>query len=95
MNAMDVWLMPAVSSTACPTGQFNPRDYQIGDTSFWHQEMALYSFVPLRSLTGQPALVLSLQGSDEALPSGFELVGRQHDEPLLFELAGQLEREVG
>ena len=94
MASMDVWLMPAVSTSACRTGEFDPRNYEIGDTSFWHREMALYSFLPLPSLTGQPALVLPIQGSDDALPSGVQLVGVQHSETLLFELAGQLERAV-
>jgi len=68
MSDIDVWLTPAVSTTACLTGEYDPRNYRVGDLSFWHQEMALYSFLPLPSVTGQPALVLPIQGSDHALP---------------------------
>jgi amidase len=92
MSGMDVWLTPAVSTIACLTGEFDPRNYGIGDATFWHQEMALYAFLPLPSVTGQPALVLPIQGDDDALPSGVQLVGAQHSETLLFQLAGQLEQ---
>jgi amidase len=92
MSDIDVWLTPAVSTTACLTGEYDPRNYRVGDLSFWHQEMALYSFLPLPSVTGQPALVLPIQGSDHALPCGVQLVGAQHSETLLLQLAGQLEQ---
>jgi len=94
MEGIDIWLTPAVSQPPCLTGEFDPMAYRIGDPSFWHQEMALYTFLPLASITGQPSLVLPINADASMLPTGIQLVGPQRSEHLLFQLAGQLERTV-
>jgi Asp-tRNA(Asn)/Glu-tRNA(Gln) amidotransferase A subunit family amidase len=93
LNDYDLLLTPAVSSLPVGVGEYDPMRYEVGSLDFWSTEGSWYSFLPLASITGQPSLILPVQGSDCALPTGIQLFGRQGAEPVLFRLAGQLEQE--
>ena len=49
-------------------------------------------FTPVANFTGQPSMSVPLYWSDEGLPIGVMFTGRPAEEPLMFSLAGQLER---
>jgi Asp-tRNA(Asn)/Glu-tRNA(Gln) amidotransferase A subunit family amidase len=53
---------------------------------------AFYRFNAVYNATGQPAITLPLHTSRDGLPIGVMLGARFGGEPLLFQLAGQLER---
>ena len=92
MQDYDVLLTPGVSRVPCMTGEFAPTKYDDDDVSYWDQEMTCYTFSPLPSITGQPALVLPLYWTVSGLPVGAQLVGRFGADAGLLSLAGQLER---
>ena len=92
MLNFDVLLTPGVSRVPCMTGEFSSADGEAGDTGFWEKEMACYTFSPLPSITGQPALVLPLYWTVSGLPIGAQLIGGFGADATLLSLAGQLER---
>ena len=92
MLNFDVLLTPGVSRVPCMTGEFSPAECPAGDLSFWEREMACYTFSPLPSITGQPALVLPLYWTVSGLPIGAQLIGGFGADATLLSLAGQLER---
>ncbi|MBT3702170.1 MAG: amidase, partial [Alphaproteobacteria bacterium] len=49
-------------------------------------------FTSMFNATGQPAMTLPLQWSENGLPLGMQIIGRYADEATLFRLAGQLEQ---
>ena len=92
MQNYDVLLTPGVSRVPCMTGEFSPADYDPDDVSFWDKEMECYTFSPLPSITGQPALVLPLYWTVSGLPVGAQLIGGFGADATVLSLAGQLER---
>ena len=49
-------------------------------------------FTPVANFTGQPSMSVPLYWNEEGLPIGVMFTGRPAEEPLMFSLAGQLER---
>lgn len=92
MQDYDILLTPGVSRVPCMTGEFGPNDYEKDDLGYWDREMECYTFSPLASLTGQPALVLPLYWTVSGLPVGVQFVSRIGDDATLLSLAGQLEQ---
>ena len=92
MQNYDILLTPGVSRVPCMTGEFSPADYDPDDVSFWDKEMECYTFSPLPSITGQPALVLPLYWTVSGLPVGAQLIGGFGADATVLSLAGQLER---
>ena len=92
MQNYDILLTPGVSRVPCMTGEFSPTDYDADDVSFWDKEMECYTFSPLPSITGQPALVLPLYWTVSGLPVGAQLIGGFGADATVLSLAGQLER---
>jgi amidase len=92
MARHDVLLTPASSRVAPPIEQVRLDRYGEGDLSYWHEEGEFYTFMPLFSVTGQPAMVLPLYWSTENLPLGVQFSAAIGNDGVLFRLAGQLER---
>ena len=57
--------------------------------------VAAYPFTGHWNLTGQPSISVPVGVSDDGLPLGVQLVGRQGAEATLIGLAAQLEAELG
>ncbi len=57
--------------------------------------LAYAAFTSVFNVTGQPAVSLPLAHTTAGLPIGVQLVADYGREDLLFQVAGQLEAEVG
>ncbi len=90
MEDFDVWLTPTLCREPAPLGYFaftpETRDQHI-------TRLGEYSgFTSIFNGTGQPAMTLPLQWTDDGLPLGMQFAARYGDEATLFRLAGQLEK---
>ena len=92
MADCDILLTPATSRVPVPIGSFSAANYAAGDLSYWAKEGECYTFMPLFSITGQPAMVLPLHWTDDGLPVGVQIAAAIGEEGVQFRLAGQLER---
>jgi amidase len=92
MKQYDVLLTPATSRVAPPIERIRVERFSDGDLTYWYEEGEYYSFMPLFSVTGQPAMVLPLYWTTDNLPMGVQFSAAIGNESLLFRLAGQLER---
>jgi Asp-tRNA(Asn)/Glu-tRNA(Gln) amidotransferase A subunit family amidase len=92
MRKYDVILTPATSRTAPPIDDVRVERFGDGDLSYWWEEGEYYTFMPLFSVTGQPAMVLPLYWTADELPLGVQFSAAIGNENVLFRLAGQLER---
>ena len=91
MRDFDVVLTPATSMMAPAVGRFSAGNYAAGDLSYWAEEGECYTFLPLFSVTGQPAMALPHVCTEEGLPAGIQIAAAIGAEAVLFRLAGQLE----
>jgi len=92
MAEYDVLLTPSTSRVAPPIERVRLDKYGEGDLSYWYEEGEYYTFMPLFSVTGQPAMVLPLHWTADNLPMGVQFSAAIGNDSLLFRLAGQLER---
>lgn len=91
MTEYDVLLTPSCSRIAQPLERLSRHNYSDGDLSYWYDEGECYTFMPLFSITGQPAMVLPLYWTANNLPMGVQFSAAIGNESVLFRLAGQLE----
>jgi len=89
----DVLLTPTLGTLPPRIGAYDPTARtELRDVFMsWS---ALESFLPLFNATGQPAISLPLQMSDDGLPIGMQLVGAFGAESLLLRLSAQLEEAL-
>jgi amidase len=92
MRQYDVILTPAASRLAPPIEDIRVERFGEGDLSYWWEEGEYYTFMPLFSVTGQPAMILPLYWTTDELPLGVQFSAAIGNESILFRLAGQLER---
>ena len=86
----DVLLTPGLASLPVKLGWI---DMMMDDVDeYWRRVFAFSPFTVWFNLTGQPAMVLPLDVSDEGFPVAVQLVARYGDEATLFSLGAQLER---
>jgi amidase len=92
MRQYDIILTPATSRLPPPIEDIRVERFGDGDLSYWWEEGEYYTFMPLFSVTGQPAMVLPLYWTADELPLGVQFAAAIGNESVLFRLAGQLER---
>jgi amidase len=92
MSEYDIILTPAASRTPPPIDDIRVEKFGDGDLSYWYEEGEYYTFMPLFSVSGQPAMVLPLYWTADNLPLGVQFSAAIGNESLLFRLAGELER---
>ena len=92
MRQYDIILTPATSRAAPPIEDIRVERFGDGDLSYWWEEGEYYTFMPLFSVTGQPAMVLPLYWTADELPLGVQFSAAIGNEGVLFRLAGQLEQ---
>lgn len=85
----DVLLCPTLTSAPPPLGELTGAGPELWDKL--HRYIAFTFWV---NMTGQPAMSLPLAWSDDGLPIGVQIVGRQLEEATLLGLAGQLEEAM-
>jgi amidase len=85
----DVLLCPTLTRTPPRLGELTGAGPEVWDK--------LHHYIPFTfwvNMTGQPAMSLPLAWSDDGLPIGVQIVGRQLEEATLLGLAGQLEKAM-
>jgi len=85
----DAWVTPTLTRPPLPLGILN-RSYG-GAVEWWRFDCGFNPWNPIANVTGQPAVSLPLDWTDDGLPVGSLIFGRFADEATLFRLAGQLE----
>ena len=92
MRKFDVILTPAASLPPPPIDDVRVERFGDGNLSYWPEEGEYYTFMPIFSVTGQPAMILPLHWAPDGLPLGVQFASAIGNESLLFRLAGQLEQ---
>ncbi|HVP03217.1 MAG TPA: amidase family protein [Solirubrobacteraceae bacterium] len=87
----DALLTPTLGALPAPVGRYDPLA-DVPPRELFASWSDLETFLPVFNATGQPAISLPLQMSEEGLPIGMQLVGRFGDEATLLALAAQLEQ---
>jgi amidase len=88
LAAYDAVLTPTLAQPPVPIGAL--RDDADPARDFDNQK-AFTPFTAVANVTGQPAISLPLSWTDDGLPVGVMLAGRQYDEATLLTLGAQLE----
>ena len=90
----DVLVTPTLAELPATLGLLDQN--KAGMSAFdWTRQVFNYCpFTPLFNTTGQPAMSLPLNWSDDGLPIGVQIVGRFGDEATLIRLAAQLEQAM-
>jgi amidase len=88
LAAYDAVLTPTLAQPPAPVGGL--RDDADPARDFANQA-AFTPFTAVANVTGQPAISLPLHWTDDGLPIGVMLAGRQYDEATLLALGAQLE----
>ncbi|MFI5261506.1 MAG: amidase [Candidatus Limnocylindrales bacterium] len=83
------WVTPTLAQAPLPLGTLNVSCG--GAAEWWRFDCAFNPWNPIANMTGRPAISLPLAWSDDGLPIGTLLTGREGDEATLLRLAGQLE----
>ncbi|TIR16150.1 MAG: amidase [Mesorhizobium sp.] len=92
INPFDILLTPTMPTLALPHGSIycttNPT---LSADEFMEVSAALYQYLGVFNITGQPSVSLPLAQSADGLPIGIQIVGRFGDEATLVRVARDLE----
>ncbi|WP_201841769.1 amidase [Microvirga zambiensis] len=92
IDAFDILLSPTMPTVALPHGSIccttNPT---LSAEEFLEADAALYQYLGVFNVTGQPSVSLPLAQSSDGLPIGIQIVGRFGDEVTLVRVARDLE----
>ena len=89
----DILLTPTLLRPCIDHGEYSMQEYS-GSVQGWFEKMGeIGNFLSIFNMTGQPAMSVPLFVSKSGLPIGIQFVAGYGREDLLFQLAGQLERE--
>ena len=89
----DILLTPTLLKPWIDHGEYSMQEYS-GSLQGWFEKMGeIGSFLSIFNMTGLPAMSVPLFLSKSGLPIGMQFVAGYGREDLLFQLAGQLERE--
>ena len=89
----DILLTPTLLRSGIEHGQYSMQEYS-GSVQGWFEKMGeIGNFLSIFNMTGLPAMSVPLFVSKSGLPIGIQFVAGYGREDLLFQLAGQLERE--
>ncbi len=87
----DVLLTPTTTRPPLPIGEMNANDPEL-DALGWSTKVFDYCpFTPVFNMSGQPAISVPLQQSENGLPVGMQFVGRYGADATLLQLARQFE----
>ena len=91
----DIFISPVTTRPAIKLGELDANAADL-TASLWVDRMiSNYAlFTPVFNATGQPSISLPLYKTLSGLPIGVQFAARHGDESTLFNLAGQLEREI-
>lgn len=92
-ETFDVYLSPVMTAPAPAVGEI--AGGSVDPATLARRQTDLFPYAALFNFTGQPSITLPLAKSSEGLPIGMMFTARYADEATLFQLAGQLEREIG
>jgi amidase len=87
----DLLLTPTAADAAPKLGVLDANAPGWTAQSWTRHVFTLSPFTALFNATGQPAMSVPLEQTDDGLPAGMQFVARFGDEARLFRLAGQLE----
>lgn len=90
--AFDLLLTPTMPCTALPHGTYSTTNEELSAAGLADAHAALYQYLAVFNLTGQPSISLPLFHSTEGMPIGVQLVGRFGDEAPLIRISADLER---
>ncbi|MBI2763667.1 MAG: amidase [Chloroflexi bacterium] len=85
----DAWVTPTLAKPPLPLGVLSQSHG--GAAEWWRVDCGFNPWNPIANVTGQPAISLPLDWTDDGLPVGSLIFGRFADEATLFRLASQLE----
>ncbi|PBB28976.1 amidase [Mesorhizobium sp. WSM3882] len=93
IEPFDILLTPTMPSMALPHGGiYSSTHPTISAVEYIEADAALYQYVGVFNVTGQPSVSLPLAQGADGLPIGLQIVGRFGDEARLIRVARDLEQ---
>lgn len=92
LAGFDALVTPTLPTTALPHGTCATTNAELSVQAFIAADAALYQYLGVFNVTGQPSVSLPLAWSPDGLPIGIQIVGRFGDEATLVRLARDLEQ---
>lgn len=89
-DEFDVFLTPVMGTTPPRIGHIDP--VRLSPREVGKRQARVFPFTPPCNFSGQPAISLPLEMSQDGLPIGMQFAARYADEATLFRLGAQLER---
>lgn len=95
INDFDILLTPTMPTVALPHGGVHcTTNPTLSARAYMEADAALYQYLGVFNVTGQPSVSLPLFQSSEGLPIGMQIVGRFGDEANLVRIARDLEQAL-
>ncbi len=93
-NDFDLLLTPTNQGIPAPLGVFNANDSSLSAPEWIDRIFTFSPFTALFNMTGQPAISLPLQRTEQGLPIGMQFVAPFGQEGVLLQLAKSLEEAM-